>query len=268
MSLTSADHETLGRALYDAMRAEAAIRPLRETHPSITIEDAYQISRIMLSHRMINDGEIVVGKKIGVTSSAVQEMLGVFQPDFGFLTDAMAYENNAEIPIAGTMISPRAEGEIAFRLKTTLTGTDNTEADVLAATKSIMPCFEIVDSRIENWQIAIQDTVADNASCGVYVIGDTEIDPNETDLPSIKIDVSKNGQPLSSGLGSAVQGNPLTAVAWLANTLGAYGIALEAGEVILSGSVVPLEPVQAGDIMSLMMSGNGFETCSASCRFI
>ena len=93
-------------------------------------------------------------------------------------------------------------------------------------------------------------------------------DPHATDLPNIKIDVSKNGEPLSTGLGSAVQGNPLTAVAWLANTLGAYGIALEAGEVILSGSVVPLEPVQAGDVMSLVMSGEGFESCSVSCRFI
>ena len=268
MSLTTADHETLGRALYDAMRAEAPIKPLLETHPSITIEDAYQISRIMLSHRTKSDGEVVVGKKIGVTSAAVQEMLGVFQPDFGFLTNAMAYANNAEIPVAGNMISPRAEGEIAFRLKSTLTGTENTEADVLAATESIIPCFEIVDSRIENWQIAIQDTIADNASCGVYVLGDAEIDPHATDLPNIKIDVSKNGEPLSTGLGSAVQGNPLTAVAWLANTLGAYGIALEAGEVILSGSLVPLEPVQAGDEMSLVMSGEGFESCSVSCRFV
>ena len=102
----------------------------------------------------------------------------------------------------------------------------------------------------------------------MYVLGDAEIDPHATDLPNIKIDVSKNGEPLSTGLGSAVQGNPLTAVAWLANTLGAYGIALEAGEVILSGSVVPLEPVQAGDEMSLVMSGEGFESCSVTCRFV
>ena len=134
---------------------------------------------------------------------------GVFQPDFGFLTDAMAYANNADIPIAGNMISPRAEGEIAFRLKSTLSGTNNTEADVLAATECIMPCFEIVDSRIENWQIAIQDTIADNASCGVFVVGDTELDPRALDLPNIRVDVTKNGAPLSSGLGSAVQGNPL-----------------------------------------------------------
>ena len=141
--------------------SEVPIKPLIQSHPTITIEDAYQISRVMLSLRMEHDGEIIVGKKIGVTSDAVQKMLGVFQPDFGFLTDAMAYANNADIPIAGNMISPRAEGEIAFRLKSTLSGTNNTEADVLAATECIMPCFEIVDSRIENWQIAIQDTIAD-----------------------------------------------------------------------------------------------------------
>jgi len=166
------------------------------------------------------------------------------------------------------MISPRAEGEIAFRLKSTLSGTSNTEADVLAATECVMPCFEIVDSRIENWQIAIQDTIADNASCGVFVVGDTELDPRALDLPNIRVDVTKNGAPLSSGMGSAVQGNPLTAVAWLANTLGAYGIALEAGEVILSGSVVPLEPVQAGNEMHLIMSGEGFDDCSVGCRFV
>ena len=268
MSLSKADHTTLGRTLYDAMRSEVPIKPLIQSHPAITIEDAYQISRVMLSLRMDQDGETIVGKKIGVTSDAVQKMLGVFQPDFGFLTDAMAYANNADIPIAGNMISPRAEGEIAFRLKSTLSGTNNTEADVLAATECIMPCFEIVDSRIENWQIAIQDTIADNASCGVFVVGDTELDPRALDLPNSRVDVTKNGAPLSSGLGSAVQGNPLTAVAWLANTLGAYGIALEAGEVILSGSVVPLEPVQAGDEMHLIMSGEGFDDCSVGCRFV
>ena len=267
MSLSTTDHQNLGRSLYDAMRAEAPIKPLTQSHPTITIDDAYHISRVMLRHRLEADGERVVGKKIGVTSDAVQKMLGVFQPDFGFLTDAMAYANNATIPIAGNLIAPRAEGEIAFRLNATLSGTNNTEQDVLAATDCVMPCFEIVDSRIEHWQIAIQDTIADNASCGVYVLGDAALNPRDIDLANLRIDVTKNGRPLSSGMGSAVQGNPLTAVAWLANTLGAFGIDLEAGEVILSGSLVPLEPVQKGDEMTLIMSGEGVDSCSVNCRF-
>ena len=139
---------------------------------------------------------------------------------------------------------------------------------MLRATESITPCFEVVDSRIHNWNIKIQDTIADNASCGVYVLGDDRIDPNGLNLAELEIEVFKNGQPISRGLGSAVQGNPLTAVAWLANTLGAFDIPLLAGEVILSGSVVPLEPVVAGDTMSLNLTGEGLNTSSVSCQFV
>jgi 2-oxopent-4-enoate/cis-2-oxohex-4-enoate hydratase len=125
-----------------------------------------------------------------------------------------------------------------------------------------MPCFEIVDSRIRDWKIRIQDTVADNASCGVFVLGDREGDPRAFDLPSLHVRVFKNGQPLSEGRGAAVQGNPLTAVAWLANTLGRYDIPFKAGDIILSGSVVPLEPVKAGDSMHCVVEGLGEARCS------
>ncbi|MBR9912977.1 MAG: 2-oxopent-4-enoate hydratase [Gammaproteobacteria bacterium] len=268
MALDSATIEQLGEHLYRAMRSGQTLPPLTQTHPDIDIDDAYHISRAMLACRLQRDGEQVVGKKIGVTSAAVQDMLGVFQPDFGFLTDAMAYADGAAIAVAGNLIQPRAEGEIAFRLKADLRGPGITEADVLAATECIMPCFEIVDSRIHNWQIRIQDTVADNASCGVYVLGEREIDPRGLDLAQLQIQVFKNGEPLSSGKGAAVQGNPLTAVAWLANTLGAFDIPFLAGEVILSGSLVPLEPVSAGDEMRLQLSGSGIENCGVSCRFV
>jgi len=247
----------LGDELYRALRDQVTLAPLTERESDITIDDAYYISLRMLENRINRDGERVVGKKIGVTSKAVQEMLGVFQPDFGFLTDVMHYQNAASVSIADTMIQPRAEGEIGFRLKKDLVGPGITERDVLEATESIMPCFEIVDSRIDNWQIKIEDTVADNASCGVYVLGDCEVDPSDFDLPNLKMRVYKNGEFLSEGLGSAVQGNPLTAVAWLANTLGKYDIPFKAGEVILSGSLVPLEPVAAGDHMRLEIEGIG-----------
>ena len=267
MPLTSEVQEQLGRSLYEALRARTTLPPITQTHPDVTVEDAYRISRAMLALRMERDGERIVGKKIGVTSSAVQEMLGVFQPDFGFLTDAMAFADGAEIPASSTLISPRAEGEIAFRLKHTLSGTDNTASTVLEAIECFMPCFEIVDSRIANWQIAIQDTVSDNASCGVYVLGETQLDPAGVDFAAIQIDLYKNDEPLSSGLGSAVQGNPLAAVAWLANTLGGFGINLEAGEIILSGSVVPLEPVEPGDKLRLEMTGPGIAPSSSTCSF-
>jgi 2-oxopent-4-enoate/cis-2-oxohex-4-enoate hydratase len=255
--------ERLGDELYAALRAQAVLAPLTEREPAITIDDAYYISLRFLERRLA-DGEKVIGKKIGVTSKPVQDMLDVRQPDFGFLTDRMHFPNGAAIPVAGNLIAPRAEAEIAFRLKSDLVGPNITEADVLAATECIMPCFEIVDSRIRDWKIRIQDTVADNASCGVFVLGEAEADPRAHDLPNLKVTVFKNGKPLSEGLGSAVQGNPLTAVAWLANTLGRYDIPFRAGDIILSGSVVPLEPVGPGDEMRCEVEGIG----SASCSFV
>lgn len=254
----------LGDELYSALRECRTLAPLTDREQDITIEDAYYISLRMLTRRLEADGEQVVGKKIGVTSKPVQEMLGVFQPDFGFLTDAMACADGADIPIENNLIQPRAEGEIAFRLKKDLVGPGVTEADVLDATQTIMPCFEIVDSRIDDWKIKIQDTVADNASCGVYVLGECEVDPRDYDLPNLKMTIYKNGEFHSEGLGSAVQGNPLTAVAWLANTLGEFGIPFKAGEVILSGSLAPLIPVVAGDEMRLELEGIG----GCSCRFV
>lgn len=254
----------LGDELYRALRSQSTLAPLTEREVGITIEDAYHISLRMVGRRVELDGETIVGKKIGVTSAPVQEMLGVFQPDFGFLTDAMHYPDGAEIPVAGNLIQPRAEGEIAFRLKSDLVGPGVTEQEVLNATQSIMPCFEIVDSRIQNWNIKIEDTVSDNASCGVYTLGSNEVDPRTIDLPNLKMKVYKNGELHSEGIGSAVQGNPLTAVAWLANTLGEFGIEFKAGEVILSGSLVPLIPVVAGDKMHLELEGVG----TASCSFV
>lgn len=259
MALDQATRQHIGEELYTAMREFRTVAPLTERYPDIEIEDAYHISRIMLDERMRRDGETVVGKKIGVTSKAVQDMLGVFQPDFGFLTSAMEVPNEGSVKIADVMIQPRAEAEIAFLLKHDLVGPGVTEADVLGATEAIIPCFEIVDSRIHQWKIKIQDTIADNASCGVYVLGKERVDPHTVDLPNLTVQVYKNGKPLSSGKGSAVQGNPLTAVAWLANTLGEFGIPFKAGEVILSGSLVPLEPVVPGDEMYMELSDVG--TC-------
>lgn len=250
--------------LYQALCQGHTLAPLTERWPDIEIDDAYHISLGILQRRLAA-GDRLVGKKIGVTSAAVQRMLNVHQPDFGFITQQMWFANDAEISLsANKLIQPRAEGEIAFRLKHDLSGPGVTEADVLEATECVLPCFEIVDSRIQNWKIRIQDTVADNASCGVFVLGDEARDPRELDLPNLHMRVSKNGAPLSEGLGSAVQGNPLTAVAWLANTLGRYDIPFKAGEIILSGSLVPLEPARAGDRFELSIDGLGSARVSFS----
>lgn len=252
MSLT----EQLGDALYDALRSRRTIAPLSDTH-ELTVEDAYRISLRFLARRE-QDGERVIGKKIGVTSKPVQDMLGVHQPDFGFLTNTMQYEDGASVSLSRAgLIQPRAEGEIAFMLKKDLQGPGVTRQDVLDATAWVAPCFEIVDSRIHDWKIKIADTVADNASCGVFVVGRQHTDPRSLDLAAASMQMSKNGEAAGSGLGSAVQGHPAEAVAWLANTLGAFGIPFKAGELILSGSLAPLVPAQAGDRFHMTIEGLG-----------
>ena len=255
--------QQLGDELFEALRGRQMIAPLTEREPDITIDDAYHISLRMVQRR-VDDGEKIIGKKIGVTSKAVQNMLNVHQPDFGYLTDRMVYGNGDEMPISEQLIQPRAEGEIAFILKKDLIGPGVTNADVLAATEAVMPCFEIVDSRIKDWQIKIQDTVSDNASCGLFVLGDSAVNPRKVDLSTVGMVVEKNGQIISTGAGAAALGSPVNCVAWLANTLGRFGIPLKAGEVILSGSLVPLEPVVAGDYMRVEIGGIG----SASVRFV
>lgn len=247
--------EYCGDELYQAMVDRVTLAPLTERFTDITIEDAYYISLQMLKRRM-EAGEEIIGKKIGVTSRPVQEMLGVFQPDFGFLTDAMVY--SGDMPISKKLIQPRAEGEIAFKLKKDLIGPGITNADVLAATEFVMPCFEVVDSRIKDWKIKIQDTVADNASCGLFVANEqAAVDPREIDLATCGMVVEKNRATLSTGAGAIAMGSPVNCVTWLANTLGQFDIPLKAGEVILSGSLVPLEPIVVGDVMNVKIGGMG-----------
>ena len=236
--------------------------PLTEQEADITIEDAYRIA-LQLLQRRLDDGEKIIGKKIGATSKAVQNMLKVNQPDFGYLTDRMVYNNGDEMPISSELIQAKAEGEIAFILKHDLEGPGVTNAAVLRATECVMPCFEIVDSRIKDWKIRIQDTIADNASCGLFMLGDRAVDPRRVDLVTCGMVHSKNGEVIATGAGAAALGSPVNCVAWLANTLGEFGIKLEAGEVILSGSLVPLHPVVPGDSMSLSIGGIG----NASVRF-
>lgn len=251
-----------GDELYQALISRTAVAPLTEREPDITIEDAYQIQLRMIERR-VNAGETIVGKKIGVTSKMVMDMLKVDQPDFGQMTSGMVF-NEGEAIRCDTMIAPKAEAEVAFMLKRDLMGPGVTAADVLRATECVMPCFEIVDSRIKDWKIKIQDTVADNASCGVLTLGGLRKSPRDLDLALAGMVLEKNGEVISTSTGASVQGSPVNAVAWLANTLGRLGIGLKAGEVILSGSQSPLVPVQPGDSLVCSVGGLG----GTSVRFI
>ena len=219
----------------------------------MSIDDAYAVN-LRLRDLRLGRGDRLVGKKIGVTSPAVQQMLGVDQPDFGFLFDSMIFDG--EMPISRQLVAPRAEGELAFILAADLVGPGVTDADVLAATASVMPCFEVVDSRIADWKIKIQDTIADNASCGLFCLGEP-VSPSGLDFPNLQMTVWKNGEIISRGEGRAALESPVKCVTWLANTLGRYGVRLSAGDIILSGSWVPLEPVVAGDFMRLEIGGIG-----------
>ena len=262
MSFDDNKIKSYGDTLYECLRECRTIDPITDQEADISIEDAYHIS-LQLLQRRLDDGEKIIGKKIGVTSKAVQNMLNVYQPDFGYLTDRMVCDNGGEIPISSQMIQAKAEGEIAFILKHDLEGPGVTNADVLRATECVMPCFEIVDSRITDWQIKIQDTIADNASCGKFVLGDRAVSPDKVDLVTCGMVHEKNGEIIATGAGAAALGSPVNCVAWLANTLGEFGIKLQAGEVILSGSLVPLHTIVPGDSMHLSVGGIG----TASVRF-
>ena len=254
--------ESLGDALYEALVARTPIAPLSAAHPDMTIEDAYHVQQRMIARRL-EKGARVVGKKIGVTSKAVMDMLGVHQPDFGYLLDSMVY-NEGESVEMDSLIQPKAEGEIAFLLKKDLQGPGVTTDDVIAATEGVMACFEIVDSRIQDWKIRIQDTVADNASCGVFVLGDQLVDIANIDLALAGMVLEKNGEIVVTGAGAATMAHPVNAMVWLANMLGSLGIALKAGDIVLSGAMGAMVPVAKGDNLRMTIGGIG----GCSVRFV
>ncbi len=247
--------ERCGDELYDAWRERRVLTPLLTRFPDITTQDAYAISLRMVARR-VQAGENIVGKKIGVTSKPVQDMLGVYEPDFGQLTSGMVCTEADGVDL-NQMIQPKAEAELAFVLERDLIGPGITATDVIRATAYVAPCFEIVDSRIQDWKIKIQDTVADNASCGVFLLGSAKGDPRKLDLQLAGMALERNGALHSTSVGAAVQGSPINAVVWLANTLGRLGLPFRAGEIILSGSQSPLLPVVDGDELVCTIGGLG-----------
>ena len=237
--------EKFAAQLAQAETTQVGIDPLTVVDPEITVDEAYYIQLENIKKKL-SEGQKIVGKKIGLTSVAVQKMLGVDEPDYGHLLDSMVVENGGTIDTK-TMLQPKIEGEIAFILKKDLKGPNVTAVDVIQATDYVLPALEIVDSRVQDWKIKLQDTVADNASSGLYVLGGKPTKIEDIDLELLGMVLSQNGEMVNTGVGAAALGNPATCVAWLANRLADYDISLKAGEVILSGALSGMVVAKSGD---------------------
>lgn len=232
----------------------AAIKPISKAYPELEIKDAYKIQLINVN-KQISSGYKITGKKIGLTSLAMQNSLGVNQPDYGHLFDIMEAKNNT---IArNTLLQPKVEGEIAFILKKDIQGPDLTSKDVIEATDYVAASIEIVDSRVANWKINIVDTIADNASSAMYVVSEKKVDPKSIDLKTVSMELFKNGEKINWGVGADVLGDPAYSVAWLANALWEYGVVLKKGEIVLSGSLTAALPAEAGDDFKAVFSELG-----------
>ena len=208
-------------------------------------------------------GERIVGKKVGLTSKAVQEQLGVDEPDFGVLFQGMEYLDGEEISFS-SLVQPRAEAEVAFVVSRDMEGDKPTYGEFLSSLAYALPAIEIVDSVIYDWRLSLADTVADNASCGVYVLGDQPISVGALSLANIGLRMDRNGRTESVGAGAACLGHPLRAAYWLARTMAHRGKGLKAGEVILSGALGPMIPLAHGDVLNAFIGELG----SVSCRLV
>lgn len=240
-------------ALRDAEATRVAIAPPTTTHPSLTLDDAYEVQRINVGRR-IAEGQRIAGRKVGLTSEAMQQQLGVDQPDFGIITDTMVVPEGSSLPI-GTLIAPRVEAEFAFRIGRTLAPSPTID-EVKAAIDGVSVALEIIDSRVADWRIGLADTIADNASsarivCGEFIRAD-EVLPA---LASTEIVLDRDGEVVAMGPGSAVLGDPLVSLHWLGRAIGAYGDVFEAGQVVLAGAVAAAVSLDAGRVWSARADG-------------
>jgi 2-keto-4-pentenoate hydratase len=232
-------------ALWEADRSRSAIAPVREMLGTSTdIDVGYAVQQIN-TDRSVAAGRKISGRKIGVTSVAVQQQIGVDQPDFGTLFADTEYGDGVDIP-SSRLIQPRAEAEVALVLDRDLDDAPHGFAQIIRAVAFALPAIEVVDSRIEDWKISIVDTVADNASCGLYVVGSRPVPLRRVDVRTVPMSMSIDGVEVSTGSGDACLGNPLHAARWLADTLCERGVPLRAGDVVMTGALGPMKPIAAG----------------------
>lgn len=255
MKLNEMHVDEAAELLHLAQLGRAPIAPLTQRYPGLGVADAYAIQQVNLARRLL-DGRIVVGHKIGLTSEPMQKLLGVDEPDFGYLLDDMVVHQDGCVPI-DRFCAPRVEPEVAFLLRRPLRGPGVTVDDVRAATESIAVALEVVDSRIANWALTLPDTVADNASSGAVVLGDWVPYDGAVDLASRQASLWLNGTQVDAGVGSAVMGDPAVAVAWLANALAPFGTEILPGQFVMSGSFTSAAFVRSGDRAAATIAGLG-----------
>lgn len=250
--MLSADQRTeLADSLWRAERDRAPVPPLVRANPDIDTVDAYEIQLINIRRRA---GE-VAGHKVGLSSPAMQRMMGVDEPDYGHLLAAMRLSEDEPLD-AGAYCYPRVEVEVAFLLSEDLPP-EVDEEGVLSRTEALIPAIELIDSRITDWQIGIADTIADNASSAGFVLGDARVAPSELDRRAIDAVLRRNGEVVERGRSDAVLGDPATAVAWLAGKVAAFGVRLRAGNVVLPGSCTRAIDLRPGDAFRADFSGLG-----------
>jgi 2-keto-4-pentenoate hydratase len=250
------------RDLYRAEKEKSALPPLTAKYPKIDTGEAYRIQLSLIELKKA-DGAKVVGKKIGLTSKAMQKMLNVDQPDYGHILDDMVMQGGAQFRVS-ELIQPKIEPEIAFIMDRDLKGPGVTPMQVMAATRFVVPALEIIDSRIEGWKIKLCDTIADNASSARIVLGSSPRRVDKRDLKLVGMILEKNGDIVQTGAGGAVLGHPAVAVAWLANVVGQFGVSLSAGDIVMPGALCGAVDVGAGDLLQAAFDGLG----SVSVRFI
>jgi 2-keto-4-pentenoate hydratase len=260
--LDAAQVQQLGRRLFDDERAARAGVPLSEAHPDMTVADAYAVQLSYVSART-TAGARVAGHKVGCTNPVIQQLFNIAEPDYGHLLDDMLLFDGATISMR-TLVQPRVEPEVAFVLREPLRGPGVTPARVLLATAGVLPCFEIIDSRIEDWRIKFVDTVADNGSSARCVLGDRVVPVDQLDLRLLGVVLECNGEVVATGAGAAALGHPAAAVAWLANTLGERGQFLDAGHIVLPGALTTAPTAHAGDVFHASFAGLG----TVRCRFV
>jgi 2-keto-4-pentenoate hydratase len=245
MPLNPEQVKALAHTLHKSDHDRQPIAPPSDQFPEMTPADAYAVQMAGIEERMAAHGSKVAGWKIGMTSRAMQQMLNVDEPVFGHLMDDMRLESGQDLTVS-ELIWPRVEAEVAFILKADLRGPGVTAEQVLAATEYLAPSLEIIDTRVRDWKIKLCDTIADNASCGRFVIGAGRTPPGGLDIKLIGLNYYLNGGLVSTATSAAVLGNPADAVAWLANMLAPYGQYLQAGQVVMPGSLVAAVDARPG----------------------